>query len=119
MNEATLAIHKFVQELDSHTLDLDKISTLDDYDELLAQSQRCLKNQVDYNTRERVMHSKLRELVALEDEIMANHASELEGLSPHVRDALAARLQSISNIRLSCLKTYWHDVSKGSEANRE
>jgi len=94
----------------SRTLDLDNLLTLSSYNNLLAISQKCLAHQVDFTVRERVIHAKFKEIMALEAKIMADYATELESLSLHIRDGFAARRRSTLNLRLSRLRTYWDNI---------
>jgi hypothetical protein len=69
---------KYALNLDMDTIDLDQISTLDDYDRLLTLSQGWLKQEVEYNAQERVIITKLEEITALEIEIKAYDISLME-----------------------------------------
>jgi len=109
--DSEIGIRRCFGGLGSRTLDLDNLSTLGPYNDLLALSQRCLALQVDYNARERVIYAKLKDIMALEAEIMAKYASELENLSIHTSETFAAKMKLISDLRRECLRNYWEDIS--------
>lgn len=112
MAEIEIGMQRYLEGIPvSCTLDLDNLSTLGPYNDLLATSQRCLVLQVDYNARERVIYAELKDIMALEAEIMANYASELENLSFHTRVTFAAKMKLTSGLRSECLKNYWEDIS--------
>ncbi|KAH0284396.1 hypothetical protein M436DRAFT_61777 [Aureobasidium namibiae CBS 147.97] len=105
--------------LDSRTLDLDNLSTLGPYNDLLASSQKCLAHQVDYNARERVIYAKLKDIMALEAEIMANYPSELESVGVHTRVTFEAKMKFTSGLRIECLRNYWEDISRRPKLRSE
>ena len=67
---------------------------------------------MDYNARERVIYAKLKDIMALEAEIMANYASELESLDIHTRETFAGKMKSTPGLRAKCLRHHWEDVSR-------
>lgn len=109
--EFEVDLHQLAFDLDPFILDLDELSTLHRHNRLVAQSKVCLERQVEYNARERVIHTKLDEIAALEAEIMANYGSELNKIDRSIRTRFAAQKTTISLVRLERLSTHWRRVS--------
>jgi hypothetical protein len=99
-------VHRTNTNVDLSTMDLDKLSTLDDYDRMLHLSKECIKLEVEYNARERVIITKLGEIAALEAKIMADHGLEMEEIDPSVKECFAEARASMSELRLGCIKLY-------------
>jgi hypothetical protein len=112
--EAAIATHQTTTNLDVHTLDLDKLSTLDDYDRLLALSTESVQREVEYNARERIIIAKLGEITALEDKIMNGYGPELEEVSPLIMRCFADARASIENFRHICIRVYRIRISMNS-----
>jgi hypothetical protein len=117
--EAAAAMHRTNTDVDLSTIDLDKLSTLDDYDRMLDLSNECVKLEVEYNARERVIITKLGEIVALEAKIMADHGLEMEEIDPQIKEVFAEARASTLQLRLSCMKIYRLRLSMGSRDDSE
>jgi hypothetical protein len=107
----------FVQLLlpspDLHTMTLGSPFPLNCYDQLLDLSTNCLRRQVEYNARERVILTKLREISALEDEIMANHGSEIGMIETSTKHRYEEERAHISAFRSSSLRAYGSAFATG------
>jgi hypothetical protein len=94
-------------------MDLDRRFRLDLYDRLFALSKECLDRELEFNARERIIFAKLRELSALEEEIMGDHGSELGMIEAVVRSRFRMSKSSISIIRRQRLELHRQTISKG------
>jgi hypothetical protein len=84
------------------------------YDRVIDMSLRLLKNQVEYNARERAIHITLREISSLGDQILANHSSELDKLDTSTKNKFMEGRRYISLFRSGSLCIYWKGLSEGS-----
>jgi hypothetical protein len=112
-------MHRTNTNVDLSTIDLDKLSTLDDYDRMLDLSNECVKLGVEYNARERVIITKLGEIVALEAKIMADRGLEMEEIDPQIKEVFAEARASNLQLRLSCMKIYRLRMSMGLRDDSE
>jgi hypothetical protein len=83
------------------------------YDRAINLSLRLLKNQAEYNARERAIHTKLREISSLGDQILANHSSELDKLDISTINEFMKGRRYISIFRSGSLRIYWKGLSEG------
>jgi hypothetical protein len=110
-DETLLHLLQVLSNLDSRTMHLDDVSSLRSYDQMLMLSRRCLERQVECNTRERVIHTKLKEIALLEAEIMTNYGSEQMKIDPSIRARFAVERRAILVVRLNRLRTHWTRLS--------
>lgn len=106
-DEILLDLLHMLSGLDSRTMDLDDVSSLRIYDQMLMLSRKCLERQVECNARERVIHTKLKEIAALEAEIMTNYGSEQMKIDPSIRARFAVERTAIPVVRLRCFRAHW------------
>jgi hypothetical protein len=103
---------------DMRAINLDELLTLDGHNVMLGLSRKCLERQVEFNAFQRAMHTKLREILALRDEIMAYSASELdnvwETLCPSARAEFAITSADFSLFHLGRLSLYRRVISRGA-----
>ena len=94
--------------LSTHTMHLDQLSTLDldHYDRVLALSRRCVEGHAELNAHERIIFTKLAEILALEAEIMADHASELEESCHPLTNRFARARDQLKQVRSYQLEAY-------------
>lgn len=104
--------------LDTRTLDLDNLTSLEKYDRLLTLSQRRLKNQVECNAQARVIFTKLGQIDALEIQITVDHGSELN-IRPTLKTRFEEERKLVSSFRLGLFMTYWRSICKVQQDNLE
>ncbi|KAG9850234.1 hypothetical protein KCU98_g4466, partial [Aureobasidium melanogenum] len=99
--------------LNLNMIDLDSLSTLDDYVHLFALETDLVKYEADLLASERAGLKKLDDLLALGAEIMTDHAFELETVDVEIRDRLIKRSESLSRYRIKVMNSYKKIVYKG------
>jgi hypothetical protein len=115
MAEVAVATHQTTTNLDVHTMDLDNLTTLDDYDRLLALSTECVQREVEHNARERIIITKLSEITALENKIMTEYGSEMEEkFGPLIMSFIAEARAAIESLRHLCIKVHRIRISMNS-----
>jgi hypothetical protein len=97
----------------NHIIDLDRGFLRRGYDRTIDLSLRLLKDQVEYNARERAIHIKLREISSLGDEILANHSSEFDKLNALTKENFLDGRRHVSRFRCGSLHAYWNGLSEG------
>lgn len=84
-------------DLDPHVIDLESVTSLDNYSQHLTLENDFLKLKRAYNAQNRLAVIGVDELSALESEIMTNHNAELEFFD--MKDRFEARRAAVSRLR--------------------
>ena len=88
------------KNLDLQMIDLDSLSTLDDYVRLFALENESTKLEADLTTQERIVMKILDESLALAAEIIGNRANELEQIDYEIEKRFRKQRSRLLNRRI-------------------